>query len=183
MEYAIFIKHIIHLRTMNRIVQIRTSILASIVLVTTLMILTSPTVYAASPDLTIVDFGEVGDSQPFLTVKGTAGGTVPDQKGDIYVYGFDTDDGIFAAISDGGEWQAVQLELSKGFCITSQTPVSAEVLLDGNKLTIEGIDAVQVASAFTAVFSTGQKDTSGEEDVKDATCLVKKFSGTLPEID
>ena len=130
-----------------------------------------------------MDFGEVGDSVPFLTVEGTAGGTVPDEEGDIYVYGFDTDDGIFAAISDGGEWQAVQLELSRGYCITSQTEAGGEVSLDGNTLTIEGIDAVQVASAFTAVFSTEQKDVSGEEDVKDATCLVKKFSGTLPEID
>lgn len=78
---------------MNRMVQIRTTILASIVLVTTLMMLTYPTVYAASPDLTIVDFGEVGDSVPFLTVEGTAGGTVPDEEGEMYVYAFSTDDG------------------------------------------------------------------------------------------
>ena len=53
------------------------TILASAMLLTTLM-LTAPSSYAASPDLTITDFGIDEDGNPFLTVKGTAGGTVPD---------------------------------------------------------------------------------------------------------
>lgn len=59
------------------------TILASTVLVTTPM-LTAPTVYAASPALTITDFGIDGDGNPFLTVEKTAGGTVLDETGDIY---------------------------------------------------------------------------------------------------
>jgi len=52
--------------------------------------------------LTITDFGIDGDGNPFLTVKGTAGGTVPDEKGDIYAYVFFTDDGIYAVTSHPG---------------------------------------------------------------------------------
>jgi hypothetical protein len=110
-------------RTMNRQVLNRgMTILASAVLVTTLMMITSPTVHAASPDLTITDFGIDGDGNPFLTVKGTAGGTVPDEKGDIYAYVFFTDDGIYAVTShpgiedsdevgDDAEWHAHKVTL------------------------------------------------------------------------
>ena len=48
--------------------------------------LTAPSVYAASPDLTITDFGVDSDGNPFITVKGTAGGTVPDRTGNMYAY-------------------------------------------------------------------------------------------------
>jgi hypothetical protein len=160
----------------------RTTILASIALVTTLMMLTAPTVYAASPDLTIVDFGVVGDSVPFLTVEGTVGGTVPEEEGEMYAYGFGTDDGIFAAISDGGDWKPYHLEVNVGGCITKMTEEGGEAVLEGDTLTMEIGIALDVDTAFTAVISEEVKDTSGEEDVEDATCIVKVFSGKLPEL-
>jgi hypothetical protein len=98
------------------------SILAGTVLVTTLMLITVPSVSAASPDFTIETFGIDDDGNPFITVKGTAGGTVPDETGDIYAYVFFTDDGIYAVTShpgiedsdevgDDAEWHAHKVTL------------------------------------------------------------------------
>lgn len=163
---------------MNRLVQIRrTTILASTVLVTTLMMLTSPTVYAASPDLTITDFGIDGDGNPFITVKGTAGGTVPDETGDIYAYVFFTDDGIYAVTSHPGiedsdevgddeEWHAHKVELNDKNCVTDLEE-DGNAALDDDTVTVEDTDATSIDNVLTAVLSAEKKG---------GVCVAKVFS-------
>jgi len=154
----------------------RMTILVSTVLLTTLM-LTAPSAYAASPDLTITDFGIDGDGNPFLTVKGTAGGTVPDETGDIYAYVFVTDDGAYAVTSHPGiedsteveddeEWHAHKVTLNDDNCVTD-IEEDGNAALDGNTVTVEDTDAGSVDSVLTAVLSAEKKG---------GICVVKVFS-------
>lgn len=166
------------------------TILATAVLVTTLMMLTAPSIYAASPDLTIDDdnFGIDNDGNPFLTVKGTAGGTVPDETGDIYAYVFDTDDGIYAVTShtgiedsdeveDDADWHAHKVQLNDDSCVTDLQE-DGNAVLDGKTVTVEDTDATEVNGVLIAVLSAEKKgagdDDTGEDDT--AVCVVKVFS-------
>lgn len=166
-------------RTMNKqILNKRMTILVSTVLVTTLM-LTAPSVYAASPDLTITDFGIDDDGNPFLTVKGTAGGTIPDETGDIYAYVFFTDDGIYAVTShpgiedssevgDDAEWHAHKVQLNDNNCIVPNSiEEDGKASLDGNTVTVEDTDADSVDNVLTAVLSAEKKG---------GICVAKVFS-------
>lgn len=152
---------------MNRqLVNKRMTILVSTVLMTTLLI-TAPSAYAASPDLTITNFGIDDDGNPFLTVEGTAGGTVPDETGDIYGYVFFTDDGIYAVTSHPGiedssevgddeEWHAHKVTLDGDNCVTSLDE-DGNASLDGNTVTVEDTDADSVDNVLTAVLSAEKK--------------------------
>jgi hypothetical protein len=152
------------------------TILVSTALLTTLM-LTAPSVYAASPDLTITDFGIDGDGNPFITVEGTAGETVPDETGDIYAYVFFTDDGIYAVTSHPGiedssevgddeEWHAHKVTLNGDNCVTSLDE-DGNASLDGNTVTVEDTDADSVDNVLTAVLSAEKKG---------GVCVAKVFS-------
>jgi hypothetical protein len=161
---------------MNKEVR-RMTILASAMLLTTLM-LTAPSSYAASPDLTITDFGINEDGNPFLTVKGTAGGTVPDETGDIYAYVFvTTNDGAYAVTSHPGiedsseveddeEWHAHKVTLNEDNCVTD-IEEDGNAALDGSTVTVEDTDADSVDSVLTAVLSAEKKG---------GICVVKVFS-------
>ena len=140
-------------------------ILAGTVLVTIFMV-TAPSVYAASPDFRIETFGIV-DGNPSLTVKGTAGGTIPDQKGDIYAYVFFTNDGIYAVTShpgiedssevgDDADWHAHKVELNDKNCVTSLKE-DGKAALDGNTVSVEDTDATSVDKVLTAVLSAEKK--------------------------
>jgi len=151
--------------------------LTAAVLVITLMMLTAPSVYAASPDLTITDFGIDDDGNPFLTVEKTAGGTVPDETGDIYAYVFFTDDGIYAVTSHPGiedsdevgddeEWHAHKVTLDGDNCVTTLDE-DGNASLDGNIVTVEDTDADSVDKVLTAVLSAEKKG---------GVCVAKVFS-------
>jgi hypothetical protein len=166
------------------------TIIASTVLVTTLMMMTAPSIYAASPDLTIDDdnFGIDGDGNPFLTVKGTAGGTIPEETGDIYAYVFDTNDGMYAVTShtgiedsdeveDDADWHAHKVQLNDENCVTGlEEDGNAE--LDGKTVTVEDTDATELNGVLIAVLSAEKKgagdDDTGEDDT--SICVVKVFS-------
>ncbi|MGI0033048.1 MAG: hypothetical protein ACRD97_07245 [Nitrososphaeraceae archaeon] len=141
------------------------TVLAGTVIVTTLMLMTAPSVFAASPDLTIETFGIDDEGNPFLTVKGTAGGTTPDETGDIYAYVFFTDDGIYAVTSHPGvpadsnegdgsaDWHGHKVKLSDENCVTDINDDS-KAALDGNTASVENTDATSVDKVLTAVLST-----------------------------
>ena len=143
------------------------TILAGTVLVATLMMITASSVHAASPDFKIKDFGIDSDGNPFLTVQGKAGGTIPDQKGDIYAYVFFTDDGIYAVTShpgiedssevqDDADWHAHKVKLDDKNCVTSLKE-DGEAALDGNTVSVKGTDATNVDKVLTAVLSAEKK--------------------------
>jgi hypothetical protein len=143
-----------------------TTILAGTVLVTTLMLMTAPSVFAASPDFTIETFG-IEDGNPSLTVKGTAGGTTPDEEGDIYAYVFFTDDGIYAVTShpgiedssevdDDADWHAHKVKLNDENCVTDLKE-DGNAVLDGSTVAVEDTDATSVNKVLTAVLSAEKK--------------------------
>jgi hypothetical protein len=163
---------------MNKLVpNIGMTTLTAAVLVITLMMLTAPSVYAASPDLTITDFGIDDDGNPFLTVKGTAGGTIPDETGDIYAYVFFIGDDTFAVTShpgiedsdevgDDSEWHAHKVTLDNKNCVTDIND-DGKAVLDGNTVTVEDTGASTLDKVLTAVLST---------DKKGGICVAKVFS-------
>ena len=51
-------------------------------------------------DFAIKDFGIGNDGNPFLSVDGTSGGTIPQEENIGYAYILVTDDGTFAGSSD-----------------------------------------------------------------------------------
>ena len=51
-------------------------------------------------DFMIRNFGIGDDGNPFLTVEGKAGGTIPDKEDTGYAYVFVTDNGTYAVSSD-----------------------------------------------------------------------------------
>jgi hypothetical protein len=161
--YQIIIFRVINRQVLNRAM----IILAGTVLVT-IFVVTAPSVYAASPDFRIETFGIDNDGNPFLTVKGTAGGTTPDQKGDIYAYVFFTDDGIYAVTShpgirdsnegddEAGDWHAHKVELNDKNCVTDLKE-DGNAKLDGKTVAVEDTDATKVDKVLTAVLSAEKK--------------------------
>jgi hypothetical protein len=170
----------------------RMTILAGTVIVTTLMMMTAPSVYAGSPsppDLTIDEFGIDDEGNPFLTVEGTAGGTIPDEKdkGDIYAHVFVTNKGVFAVASHPGfedsneqppkdAWHAHGLKLTgdQPPCIVENSiNDDGTAALDGKTVTLDTSDLeeddrpTEVDSVLTAVLSTEKKG---------GICVVKVFS-------
>ena len=181
-------------RTMNRQVLNRgMTILTGTILVTTLMMMTAPTVYAGAgspspPDLTIDEFG-IDDGNPFLTVEGTAGGTIPDEKdeGDIYAHVFVTDKGVFVVAAHPGfadsneqppqeAWHGHGLELTEDQppCIVENSiNDDGEAVVEGKTVTLYTSDLdeedrpTEVESVLTAVLSA---------ETKGGICVVKVFS-------
>ena len=144
----------------------RMTILAGTLLVTTLMMMTAPSVFAApvSKDFKIETFGIDDDGNPSLTVKGTAGGTKPgpDEAGHIFAYGFVTDKGTFAVTShpgiedsdevgDDSEWHAHKVTLSNDNppCVTDLTE-QGKAVLDGDTVSVDNTPATEVTNVLTA---------------------------------
>ena len=160
-KYCITTFRAMNIRALNR----RMTILAGTLLVTTLM-MTAPSVFAApvSKDFKIDTFGIDDDGNPFLTVKGTAGGTKPgpDEANHIFAYALVTDKGTFAVTShpgiedsdevgDDSEWHAhkVQLSNDKPPCVTDLTE-QGKAVLDGNTVSVDNTPATEVTNVLTA---------------------------------
>jgi hypothetical protein len=168
-------------RTMNRQVLNRgMTILTGTVLVTTLMMMTAPSVYAASPDFSIEDAGVDEDGHPFLTVEGTAGGTKPDEKDkdDIHAYVFITKDATFAVTShpgitdtteveDQGDYHAHKLVVEDGCVDPDSIEEDGDAIIEGKKVAVDtNVDEGDLESVLTAVLSS---------ETKDGICVVKQF--------
>jgi hypothetical protein len=139
------------------VLNIRMTILAGTLLVTTLM-MTAPSLYAATQDFKIETFGIV-DGNPSMTVKGTAGGTTP-PDGEIFAYVFFTNKGIFAVTSHPGiedsdevgddeEWHAHKVQLNEQNCVTDLTE-QGKAVLDGNTVSVDNTPATEVTQVLTA---------------------------------
>lgn len=93
-------------------------------------------------NFTITNFG-VNNNNPFLTVRGQAGGTLGDSDGDLeFAYMFHTDKGLFSASSAGDPYVSAkntQKIVQGKICLKSAHP-EGHVSLDGHKLTITGIN-------------------------------------------
>lgn len=139
-----------------------------------------------SPDFRITDVGYVtfATETLWMSVQGTAGGTVPDEAGDIYAYvwffaehaivatGHDFDD-TTPDVGAPFEYHFHDVTLNDAGCVTSITDVINEptVTLDGDTITITGIPTLgeEPSAGATAVLNVDLDRPKG------AVCIVHVF--------
>jgi hypothetical protein len=96
-----------------------------------------------------------------MTVRGTAGGTVPDDATDVYAYVWVTDAGAIGVTSHAAEdsddvgtdleWHAHYLTLD-GSCVIGEEDAGVPVM-SGNTITLSGTTATSTSGALAAVAS------------------------------
>ncbi len=111
-------------------------------------------------DFIIKDFGIGDDGNPFLTVEGKVGGTVPQEENLGYSYVFVTDNGTFAVTSDWMylKWHTHGITLDENNCIRSMNMKDGAEVGDAVKVT--KTSATKVDKVMTAQFSINDKDGS-----------------------
>ena len=72
-------------------------------------------------DFIIKDVGVGDEGNPFLTVEGTAGGTIPQKENLAYAYVFVTDNGTYTVTSDWmyTKWHTHGITLDENNCVVS----------------------------------------------------------------
>lgn len=113
-------------------------------------------------DFMIKDFGIDNDGNPFLTVEGNAGATVPQKENTGYAYVFVTDNGTFSVSSDWmyTKWHTHVLKLDEKNCVESMdmnTRVGTDV---SNMVKITDTNATKVDKVMTVEFTISNKDGS-----------------------
>ncbi|MDW0143651.1 MAG: hypothetical protein QOK69_01585 [Nitrososphaeraceae archaeon] len=111
-------------------------------------------------DFAIKDFGIGNDGNPFLSVDGTPGGTIPQKENIGYAYIFVTDNGTFAVSSDWmyPQWHTHEITLDKNNCIVSMKYNGDAEVSDLVKVT--KISAINVEKVMTAEFTLSDSDAS-----------------------
>lgn len=100
------------------------------------------------------------DGNPFLSVDGTPGGTIPQKENIGYAYIFVTDNGTFAVSSDWmyPQWHTHEITLDKNNCIVSMKYNGDAEVSDLVKVT--KISAINVEKVITAEFTLSDSDAS-----------------------
>jgi len=138
-----------------------------------------------SPDFRITEVGyeTLATSTLWMTVQGTAGGTVPDEAGDIHAYVWFFDEHAVAATShdfddtnpmvEPFEYHFHDVILNGAGCVTSITDAINDptVTLDGDKITITGIPELgeEPSAGATAVLNVDLGRPKGD------VCIVHVF--------
>lgn len=111
-------------------------------------------------DFIIKDFGIGTDGNPFLTVVGKAGGTIPQSEDLGYAYVFVTDNGIYSVASDWmyPKWHTHVITLDEKNCVGSiDMKGGAEV---GDTVKVTNTNAKRVDKVMTAEFTINKVDGS-----------------------
>ena len=111
-------------------------------------------------DFIIKDFGIGADGNPFLTVEGTAGGTIAQEENMAYLYVFVTNNGTYGVMSDSGytKWHSHGMTLDENNCIVSSNNKGDVDVEDIIKLT--KTNATKVDKVLTAKFALSTSDAS-----------------------
>jgi len=111
-------------------------------------------------DFMIKDFGIGHDGNPFLAVKGTAGGSIPQKENVGYAYVFVTDNGTYAVSSDWmyPQWHTHGLTLDQSNCVQSMKMKGGTEV--GNMVKVTKIYATKVDKVMTAEFTINESDGS-----------------------
>lgn len=113
-------------------------------------------------DFIIKDFGMDNDGNPFLTVEGNAGTTVPQKENTGYAYVFFTDNGTFSVSSDWmyTKWHTHPLTLDKKNCVESMD-MNADVGADvSDMVKVTHSNATKVDRVMTGEFTINNNDGS-----------------------
>ena len=105
-------------------------------------------------DFMIKDFGIGGDGNPFITVVGDAGGTVPDKNDTGYAYVFITDNGTYAVSSDWmySKWHTHELTLDEKNCVESMNMNGGQGAYLGDDVKVTKTGATKLDKVITAEF-------------------------------
>lgn len=111
-------------------------------------------------DFNIREFGIGADGNPFLSVMGTAGGTIAQGENMAYLYVFITNNGSYGIMSDSGYtiWHSHGIKLDDNNCIISSNN-KGDVEIDDEIKLIE-TNATKVNKVFTAEFVLSNSDAS-----------------------
>ncbi len=111
-------------------------------------------------DFIIKDYGIGNDGNPYLTVEGTAGGTIPQKDNLGYAYVFETDDGIYAVTSDWmyPQWHTHKITLDENNCVGSINMNGGAEVNDAVKVT--KTNATNINKVMTAEFTINVFDGS-----------------------
>lgn len=113
-------------------------------------------------DFMIKDFGIGDDGNPFLTVEGKAGGTLPQKENLGYAYVFVTDNGIYAVTSDWmyTKWHTHVITLDENNCVVSMNMNKGTGAEVSDRVKVTGTNAIKVDKVMTAEFSINNLDGS-----------------------
>jgi hypothetical protein len=105
-------------------------------------------------DFTIKEFGMGSDGNPYLTVEGKAGGTIPGKEDTGYAYLFFTDNGTFAVSSDWmyTKWHTHELTLDERYCVESMNMNGGQGAYIGNDIKVTRTGATKVDKVMTVEF-------------------------------
>ena len=109
-------------------------------------------------DLMIKDFGVSEDGNPFLTVEGIAGRTIPQNQNLNYAYVFVTDNGTYAVTSHGmhNKWHTHGITLDDNNCVMSINNNGGAEVKDMVKVT--GTNTTKVDKVMSAEFTINNSD-------------------------
>jgi hypothetical protein len=105
-------------------------------------------------DFTIKEFGLGDDGNPYLTVEGKAGGTLPDKEDTGYAYVFVTDKGTYAVSSDWmyTKWHTHELTLDERNCVESMNMNGGQGANVGDDIKVTKTGATEVDKVMTVEF-------------------------------
>jgi len=113
-------------------------------------------------DFKIKKFGIGTDGNPFLTVEGKAGESIPQKEDTGLAYVFVTNNGTYAATSDWmyTKWHAHELKLDEKNCVKSMNMNSGVGVEMGDDVIITNANATKLKNVMTAEFGIDNKDGS-----------------------
>lgn len=116
-------------------------------------------------DFMIKDFGIGVDGNPFITVVGKAGGTVPDKEDTGYAYVFFTDRGTYAVSSDWmySKWHTHELTLDEKNCVESMNMNVGQGAYVGDDVKVTKTGATKLDKVMTAEFIIGNNSICADK--------------------
>lgn len=113
-------------------------------------------------DFMIKDFGIDNDGNPFLTVEGNAGATVPQKENTGYAYVFVTDNGTFSVSSDWmyTKWHTHVLKLDEKNCVESMDMNARVGTHVGEMVKVTEAYATKVDKVMTVEFTVNNNNGS-----------------------
>lgn len=113
-------------------------------------------------DFMIKDFGIDSEGNPFLTVEGNAGATIPEKENTAYAYLFVTNNGTFSVSSDWmySKWHTHALKLDEKNCVESMNmnvDLGADV---SNTVKVTKTNATKLDKVMTVEFTINNADGS-----------------------
>lgn len=113
-------------------------------------------------DFMIKDFGIDSDGNPFLTVEGKAGASIPEKENTGYAYVFVTNNGTYAVSSDWmyTKWHTHELKLDEKNCVESMNMNAGAGSDINDTVKVTKTNATKLDKVMTAEFAISEANGS-----------------------